>query len=126
MALLGIYTLVIWLARYFLKSVDTDAILRSSVVGCAALYVGVMVTGGVLGTVQNVADKTSGTSMAADMSNTGSMDIAGLATASMAGNMSATASMMNAGQLGAITAMTSSLIQNVIAARPASLTGLLR
>jgi len=33
---------------------------------------------------------------------------------------------MNAGQLGAITAMTSSLIQNVIAARPASLTGLLR
>ena len=49
MALLGIYTLVIWLARYFLKSVDTDAILRSSVVGCAALYVGVMVTGGVLG-----------------------------------------------------------------------------
>ena len=84
------------------------------------------VTGGVLGTVQNVADKTSGTSMAADMSNTGSMDIAGLATASMAGNMSATASMMNAGQLGAITAMTSSLIQNVIASRPASLTGLLR
>jgi len=34
--------------------------------------------------------------------------------------------MMNAGQLGAITAMTSSLIQNVIASRPASLTGLLR
>ncbi|WP_341236896.1 hypothetical protein [uncultured Limnobacter sp.] len=84
------------------------------------------VTGGVLGTVQNVADKTSGASLAADMSSTGSMDVAGLATATMAGNMSATASMMNAGQLGAITAMTSSLIQNVIAARPASLSGLLR
>ena len=84
------------------------------------------VTGGVLGTVQNVADMTSGANLAADMASTGSLDIAGLATANMAGNLSATASMMNAGQLGAITAMTSSLIQNVIAARPASLTGLLR
>lgn len=84
------------------------------------------VTGGVLGTVQNVANMTSGANMAADMASTGSLDIAGLATANMAVNLSATASMMNAGQLGAITAMTSSLIQNVIAARPASLTGLLR
>ena len=84
------------------------------------------VTGGVLGTVQNVANMTSGANLAADMASTGSLDIAGLATANLAGNLSATASMMNAGQLGAITAMTSSLIQNVIASRPASLTGLLR
>lgn len=84
------------------------------------------VTGGVLGTVQNVANMTSGANLAADMASTGSLDVAGLASANLAGNLSATASMMNAGQLGAITAVTSSLIQNVIAARPASLTGLLR
>lgn len=84
------------------------------------------VTGGVLGTVQNVADMTSGASLAADMASSGSMNIAGLASANVAGNLSATASMVSAGQLSAITAVTSSVIQNVIAARPASLTGLLR
>lgn len=84
------------------------------------------VTGGVLGTVQNVADMTSGASLAADMAGSGSLNIAGLASANLAGNLGATASMMSAGQLSSITAVTSSLIQNVIAARPASLTGLLR
>lgn len=84
------------------------------------------VTGGVLGTVQNVANMASGANLAADMASNGSLDIAGLASANLAGNLSATASLLNAGQLGAITAVTSSLIQNVIAARPASLTGLLR
>lgn len=84
------------------------------------------VTGGVLGTVQNVADMASGGSLAADMASSGSMNIAGLASANLAGSLGATASMMSAGQLGAITAVTSSVIQNVIASRPASLTGLLR
>lgn len=84
------------------------------------------VTGGVLGTAQNVAEMGSGGSLAADMAGSGSMNVAGLASANVAGNLSATASMMSAGQLSAITAVTSSVIQNVIASRPASLTGLLR
>lgn len=84
------------------------------------------VSKGALGTAQNVANKTSGGAMSANVTQSGSMDVAGLATANAAGNLSATASMMNAGQLSAITAMTSTLVQSVIAARPASLTGLLR
>lgn len=84
------------------------------------------VTGGVLGTVQNVVNMTSGASVAADLASSGSMNIAGLASANLAGSLGATASLLNAGQLGAITAVTSSVIQNVLAARPASLTGLLR
>ena len=84
------------------------------------------VTGGVMGTVQNVADMTSGLSLAANAAQAGSLNVAGLASATLASNLSATASLMNAGQLGAITAMTSSVIQNVIASRPASITGLLR
>jgi len=84
------------------------------------------VTGGVLGTVQNVANMTSGLNLAASAAQSGALNVAGLATATLAGNLSATASVLNAGQLGAITAMTSSLVQNIVAARPASLTGLLR
>ncbi|MCZ8016118.1 MAG: hypothetical protein O9274_10505 [Limnobacter sp.] len=84
------------------------------------------VTGGVLGTVQNVANMTSGLNLAAGAAQSGALNVAGLATATLAGNLSATASVLNAGQLGAITAVTSGLVQNLIAARPASLTGLLR
>lgn len=84
------------------------------------------VTSGMMGTTQNAANKGSGGSMSADMAHNGSMNVAGLASANMASSMNATASMMSAGQLGAITAITSSVIQNVIASRPASITGLLR
>lgn len=76
--------------------------------------------------VQGIADQTSGTqTMSLSQSQSGNMNVAGLATVAMEGNMAATASMANSGQLAALTAMTSSIVQNAIAARPASLIGLL-
>ncbi|HEX4842370.1 MAG TPA: hypothetical protein VFV57_01765 [Limnobacter sp.] len=84
------------------------------------------VVGGMMGSAQGMADRTSGLNLAADAAQSGSVNVAGLATANVAGTLSTTASIASAGQLSAITAMTSSLVQNVIAARPASLSGLLR
>ncbi|HEX4879059.1 MAG TPA: hypothetical protein VFV39_04370 [Limnobacter sp.] len=84
------------------------------------------VVGGVMGTAQTMADRSSGLNVAADAAQSGSLNVAGLATANVASTLSTTASIASAGQLSAITAMTSSLVQNVIAARPASLSGLLR
>ena len=84
------------------------------------------VTAGAFNLLQGVADKASGFEVKADMAHTGSLAVGSLATVNSAANLAATASVVSAGQLGALTSMTSSLVQNVIAARPASLLGILR
>lgn len=79
-----------------------------------------------LGTVQSLADQTSGTqNVALQAAQSSSINAANLATVNLESSLAATASLANAGQLAALTAMTSSIVQNAIAARPASLLGLL-
>ncbi|HEX4856496.1 MAG TPA: hypothetical protein VFV28_06755 [Limnobacter sp.] len=80
----------------------------------------------VSGTLQGLAGMGNGAGLTSNLSQSGNLNVAGLASASMASSLGATASVMNAGQLGAISAVTSGLIQSIIAARPASLTSLLR
>ncbi|MCQ8895522.1 hypothetical protein NQT62_03585 [Limnobacter humi] len=84
------------------------------------------VTNKVLGAAQGLADQMGGMNLAANAAGSGSLDVAGLANLNAAGNLSTTASLMSAGQLSALTAVTSSVIQNVVASRPTSLVGLLR
>ncbi|HEY1059652.1 MAG TPA: hypothetical protein VGE55_13065 [Limnobacter sp.] len=84
------------------------------------------VTNKVLGAAQGLADQMGGMNLAANAAGSGSVDVAGLANLNAAGNLSTTASLMSAGQLSALTAVTSSVIQNVVASRPTSLVGLLR
>ncbi|MFN4327484.1 MAG: hypothetical protein ACK4FF_01300 [Limnobacter sp.] len=84
------------------------------------------VTAGAFNLLQGVADRTSGVEITTGVAGAGNLAVGNLAAVSGVANLAATASLVNGGQLGAITSMTSGLVQNLIAARPASLLGILR